>query len=152
MEKDADWLDHLVFCEVERIWNQVISEERPNDPAPSTLYVLHCANADWNRLVCYPPVVRAWLYDRTGQRTRISPDQTVGGSSLTRILGNQEHRRGRTFYDIGLLKFHIATDRQLLIIHYTVGPRYGAGWVARISGEGELAKLEKDPAFGIWAA
>lgn len=152
MEKVPDWLDQLLFCEVERIRAQMDYEGRPDDPSPSTLYVLDCANADWDRLACHPPVVRAWLYDCEGQRTVISPDPHDGSSSLARILANEEHVRGRMFYDVGVLRFHIAPERDLVMVNYTCGPRYGAGWVARVIGEGSTAELVRDPAYSEWAA
>ena len=152
MEQDTNLLDQLIFREVEKIWNQVISEGRPDNPAPNTLYVLDCANANWNRMVCHPPVIRAWQYDRAGQRTEISLNHAAGNTPLAHVLEAQKYYPGRMFYDSGVFKFHIATDRQLLVIHYNFGPRYGAGWVAKVSGEGELATLEEHPAFGKWAA
>ncbi|MFB0535371.1 MAG: hypothetical protein ACETWR_10345 [Anaerolineae bacterium] len=159
MELKSDWLDLLVLREAEDIWIPVTKDDSSDEPPPDSLYIVRCANADWDRLLCQPPVIRAWLYNRAGQRTQIPTDKVSRGYNITgdepleeMIESPKRHSTNRRFYAVGSFKFHITADRRHVMMNYTFGPLYAAGWVSRVSGHGTTAKLERDPGFGMWAA
>ena len=150
MEQESDWLLQLVLREVEDVWMPVATGDSPDNPPPNVLHVVQCANADWDGVICQPPVIRAWQYDRSGQRTEVLPDDSVAKAEFfTQMRDRDSDSR---FYPTGRFMFHVAADRGLVMLNHTLGPRYAGGWISGIVGAGEGAKLEKDSAFGVWAA
>jgi hypothetical protein len=142
----TDWLYGLIFAEVESLWSKVQSEaDRRHDPdeqAPDFLVVRESGHADWDDPSCKPPVLREWVYD--GRRFAAQPP-----SSFLEPLA-QPPRRGM-FWDRGWFCFHIAPDRERVLITYVVGPRYGRGYVLRVEGQGpEQGRLVPDPEANSW--
>lgn len=151
MKETPDWILQLIFREAEAIWEQVIGDGRSSDHAPECLHVAECVIADWDRVTCWPPVLRAWRYDRAGQRTEVAPDNAIASFEFfQRVRGSEDN--ARLFDAAGRFLFHFAANKKLVLIDWIVGPRYAAGWVAKISDEGPTARLEKDPSYREWVA
>jgi hypothetical protein len=128
----SDWLYQLVFAEVERVWHSATRDgDSEFGPAPEALLVRESAEADWGQVRCCGPARRQWTF-RGGP-----PEQLVGGVPEAADLGE---RRGM-FYRRGLVEFCVATDRQQVLLTYTLGPRYGRGVVLAVSGQGASGRL-----------
>jgi len=143
MQWRSDWLYHLIFDEVVRLWAQAQREGTGTfGPAPDRFYIQQCAAIDWKHLFLQEPILRLWLFQGTLPPILVSAvpppvlDQTV---------------RGMFFVD-GTVQFCITADRKRVIWNHWLGRRYGRGKVFRVVGQGLTAQLEKDPEFGEWVS
>jgi hypothetical protein len=139
----SDWLYHLIFSEAAQLWAHAQKEGAGRfGPAPNRFYLQQCADVNWERLFCQPPILRVWAFDGTLPPVFVptapppTPDRTV---------------RGMFFVD-GIVHFHITDDRKRVVWNHWLGRRYGRGKVLWIHGQGQDATLNKDPAFGEWVS
>jgi hypothetical protein len=54
------------------------------------------------------------------------------------------------FWQLGLVRFHIDSDRKRVALEYVVGPHYGRGAVFRVAGQGKYGQLRSEgPVWGV---
>src|SRR3954449_845930 len=127
----TDWLYRVIFREVSNLWESVCSGDREEGPPPDRLRIEELGGADWEAARCLDPVRRVWTFGPEGLQAQ--PEAEV---AVAECGGD----RGR-FWQVGLVRFHIADDRQRLVLEYVVGPLYGRGMVLRVTGQGTSGRL-----------
>jgi hypothetical protein len=129
----TDWLYQLIFDEVARIWTRAIRESTSAimGPPPDFLLIRECGDADWERVLCRPPILREWTYRGTAFELRASSD-----AEPLPPLTQQD-----AFYNYGDVRFHIRPDRKKVVFEYVLGPLYGRGIVHRVVGQGRRGKM-----------
>lgn len=143
----TDWLYGCLFEYVETLWRACQkSAMRGSGTPPEIIYILQGGNADWNRPVCKPPLLRAWRYDASGLQKVPIPIQNPYA---------HEKPHGM-FYRAGSMAFHIREDRKYVALVYVVGPLYARGYVYKVIGQGKHGKyrgrLELAEGFPMWVA
>ena len=127
----TDWLYRLIFQEVTDLWESVRSGDGRAGPPPDRLRVEERCGADWEAPRCLCPVRRVWTFGAEGLRP---------GPGEREAVTRCGERRG-TFWQVGLVRFHIADDRTRLVLEYVVGPLHGRGMVLRVTGQGPGGRL-----------
>lgn len=138
----SDWLYHLLFREIERVWNMTRREDQGRyGPAPARFFIEQYSDYTTNILLCSGTLLRVWSFDGSeftlrSRDTRLTYDYTVGGM----------------FYHDGIIQFHILTTRKQIIWNSWFGPLYARGMAFRVIGQGKSATLQKDSSFVQWVS
>jgi hypothetical protein len=137
----SDWLYHIIFREVERVWAHTRREgEGTYGPAPDRFYIQqHSEYTSTSLLLCSGYILRLWSFD--GSEFTLLPHEKSGIYDTT-IRG--------MFYIEGSIRFHITNDRKNVIWNAWFGPRYARGKAFCVIGQGKKATLEKATAFMEW--
>jgi hypothetical protein len=124
----SDWLYHLVFDEVEKLWNHAAKHSDGRFGPPPTAFVIReMLDGDWENGHCRGDARRRWLYQGG------KPEPIVGDTNAGELRG--------MFFERGSVAFFIARNRKRVLFTYLLGPRYGMGKVLGVVGQGARAKL-----------
>ena len=127
----SDWLYLLIFQEVEKAWKRATEEGAGRfGPPPTDFLLREMPEADWEHIRCRGDARQQWTY----QGGDPEPAPCDGEDA---DLGK---RRGM-FYERGLVEFFINADRKRVLFTYTLGPRYGRGWIFEVVGQGAKGML-----------
>lgn len=126
----TDWMYARIFREVGNLWEEVRTGDPRMGTPPEQLRVEEMCGADWEGARCLPPVRRVWTFGPDG----LHPQMGEAGPAECGAA------RGM-FWQVGLVRFHVAVDRRRLVLEYAVGPRYGRGRVFRVAGQGKKGRL-----------
>jgi hypothetical protein len=131
----SDWLYQLVFREVEDAWKWC--RRVPNSKAWQYVLV-----EEWSAArdsMCSGRLVRAWVRDSDGLR-EISLEE------------HKQHKRKihSRIYPFVIVSFHIRPDRRKVVLGRREANTAGRGCGYLVEGEGETARLVRDPAAGFW--
>jgi hypothetical protein len=127
----TDWLYRLIFREVGDLWEGVHSGDPEMGPPPDWLRVEELGGADWVAARCLGPVRRVWTFGPEGLHAQSGEEEAVAECGEARGV----------FWPVGLVRFHIAADRERLVFEYAVGPLYGSGMVLGVTGRGTSGRL-----------
>src|SRR5262245_45323306 len=114
MRWQSDWLYQLIFDEVTSLWAQAQHEGAGKfGPPPDRFYIQQYADAQWEQLVCQPPVLRTWAFDGHSRPLLLPilpppiPDRAIRGM----------------FYVEGVILFHLTNDRKRIVWNHYLGRR-----------------------------
>lgn len=127
----TDWLYQLVFQEVADIWQRSRNFNEQLGAPPTSLRVYEFAQADWDGPHCRGKANRAWQYDETA------------GLQPSEVIDEQQPTIQGAMYDVGVVRFHIATSRKQVLFEYVLGPRYGRGHIFDVEGQGSRGELKR---------
>lgn len=128
----TDWLYRLIFSEVESLWNRIRADREDGLVTPEYLRIEEMNTARWEAAMCRGSVLKVWKYSDEGLSDATAMDEPLKRGA--------PHGR---YWQVGLVRFHIAKDRKRVAFEHHLGPRYGRGRVFLVSGEGEAGSLVK---------
>ena len=127
----TDWLYQLVFQEVADIWQRTRNCTEHLGAPPTSLHIYEFAKADWDGPRCRGKATRGWQYDE------------IEGLQPAEVEEVRQPTLQGAMYDIGVVRFHIATSRKQVLFEYVLGPRYGRGQILDVEGQGERGQLKR---------
>jgi hypothetical protein len=138
----SDWLFQLIFDEITLLRSKARQEAQGElGPPPRYFVIQQCANADWNGIVaCLDPVISQWRFDESGLQVM----------DISSELPSQTIPKQGMFFDVGIVRFCVASDRKHVTMTYILGPRYAAGNVFVVLGQGKTGKLSPSVEHRRW--
>jgi len=118
------------------------------DIPPDSLVVYQHAGGNFKRARCTGSIVREWVFDGSAfEEHPVPPGPSGRGYAyiprpVPRTLPPGSPNEHSSFFVQGVVRFCIRPDRRQVIVTYVLGPRYGAGQVYSVIGDGASGTLE----------
>jgi hypothetical protein len=132
MNSKDSWVYEKIFDEYRKAWQYAEKVAEQYGPLSRSVHINQCSEYNFEKSNCAGETLQSWSFD--GKLF-----EKVDIRSFERLPFEKSFEKSvnRVFFDVAYGRFHISSDGGLVVIEYFFGPKFGQGFVYRVS-EGEF--------------